>query len=253
MQRWPNSPAELMEQAVAVRGEDLLEGTGGGDASGFEEDHFGGDAPDFGEVVGDVEDARGEGEQAGEDVLRAGVVEGAERLIEEKQIRSGRECASERDALALSAGELRGATRGEMISPKEMEHFDDAAVADFRGEMADAEGDVVACGEVREERGLLRDESDGAAAGRDGDALVGFEKSAAGEGDAALMRCGQPSEDAEDGAFAGAGRSEEDGPAGGEREIRFEGEMALTVADLHVRHERSLPLPWRWGGVRKAG
>jgi hypothetical protein len=247
--RWLNSHAELLKQAVAVGGEDVLEGAGGGDASGFEEDDVGGDAPDFSEIVRDIEDARWEGQQAREDVLRRGVVECGQRLVEEKQIGSGREGAGEGDALALSAGKLRSAAIGERFCAEEMQHFEDAAVAGFATEMADAEGDVVARGEVGEKRGLLRDESDGAAAGRDGDAVIGVEEGAAGERDAAVLRHDEAGEDAKDGALAGAGGSEEDGPAGVERELGVEGKVALTVADADVRHGL---LP-HWLGARRAG
>lgn len=247
------SVAELVEQPVAVGGEDVLEGAGGGDASVLEEDDVGGDAPNLGEIVGDVEDTRGEGQQAREDVLRGCVVERAERLVEEQQIGSGRESAGEGDALALSAGKLRRAAIGEGFSAEEMQHFQHAAGAGFAVEMADAEGDILRRGEVGEERGLLRDESDGAPAGRDGGSLVSVEKGAAGESDAALLREGEAGEDAEDRALAGAGGSEEDGPAGAERKLGVGREMALTVANLYVSHGRGLPLRCGGRGARRAG
>lgn len=242
-----------MEQAVAVGGEDLLEGAGGGDASVLEKDDVGGDAPDFGEVVGDVEDARGEGQQAREDVLRGCVVERAERLVEEEQIGSGREGASEGDALSLSAGKLRRAAVGERFGAEEMEHVQRALVTSFAGEVADAKGDVLRCGEVREEGGLLRDESDRASAGRDRDAVIRVKKGGAGESDATVLRNDKSGEDAEDGAFAGAGGSEEDGPARAERKFGVDGEVALTVANLDVRHGRGLPLRCGGRGARRSG
>ena len=243
------SAAELLQQAVAVGGEDLLEGAGGGDASVLEEDDVGGDAPDFGEVVRDVEDAGGEGQQAREDVLGACVVKCAERLVEEKQVGSGREGAGQGDALAFSAGKLRRAAVGEGFGAEEVKHFENAAVAGFAGEMADAEGDVLAGAEVREESGLLRDEADGAAAGQNSDVLFGVEEGAAGERDAAVLRYDEAGEDAEEGALAGPGGSEEDGPARGERECSVEGEMALAMPDHDVRHEHLRCA----GGGRKAG
>jgi hypothetical protein len=245
--------SELLEQAVAMGGEDLLERSGGGDASLLEEDDVGGDTPDFGQIVGDVEDARRKGEQAREDVLRPSVVEGAERLVEEEQIGRGREGAGESDALALSAGKPRRRARGEGFGAEEMEHFVNAMAAGCAGKMADAEGDILRGGEMREERRLLGDESDGAPAGRDGDVVIRVQEGAAGESDAAVPRHGESGKDAEDGAFAGAGGSEENGPARAEIECGVDREMALTMADLDVRHGRDLLRRCGGGGARRAG
>ena len=68
---------------VALRRENLLQGAGSGDAAGSEQDDFGGQLPDFRELMRDVDDAHLESEEARQDVVRGGVVEGGERLIEQ--------------------------------------------------------------------------------------------------------------------------------------------------------------------------
>lgn len=243
-----------MKQAVAVGGENPLEWAGGGDAAVVEANDFrAGDGPNLGEIVGDVEDARGQREQAGEDVLRGSVVEGGEGLVKQEEAGRGREGAGEGNALAFSAGELRGAAMREGFSSEEAQHFRDAAAAGGAAEMADTEGDIFLGGEVREERGLLGDEADGAAAGRRGDAVAGVEEHAAGEVDAAVMGRDETGKDAEDGAFACAGGAEEDGPAGGEGELHLDGESVLVEADLDIRHGRGLPVGFGGRGARRAG
>ena len=83
-----------------------------------------------------------------------------------------------------------------------------------------AEGDVVADIEVREERGLLRGVGDLAKVGWDVcQVRFGAQDGCGGVGE-------QTAEGAECGAFAAAGRAEEDAPGGGEGEVEIEDERA---------------------------
>jgi hypothetical protein len=154
----------LAEEVVAAGGEDCSKWACGSYAAGFEEDYFAGDAPYFCEVVGDVEDAEVEGEEAGEDVVGGGVVEAGEGLVEQEQLGGGGEGTGEGDALAFSTGELGGAAGGEGFCAEHFEHGGDSVGAGFGGEVPDAEGYVFADGHVGEEAGLLGEESYGAAA-----------------------------------------------------------------------------------------
>ncbi len=81
---------------------------------------------------------------------------------------------------------------GEGRGSEEIQHLVDAVGALRWREMADAEGYVVGGGEVREERGLLGEEADGAASGRDGGAGVRVEEGFSIEMDAAAGGRGRP-------------------------------------------------------------
>lgn len=59
----------MLEQPLPPRGEDLLQGPGQGDAAVLEENDFGGNAPDFREVVRDVDDLQVEGEEPVQNLL----------------------------------------------------------------------------------------------------------------------------------------------------------------------------------------
>ena len=66
----------------------LLQRSDSSDAAGFEKDDFGGQAPNFGQIVRDINDADLKREQARQNIVRGGVVEAGERLIEQKEVRS---------------------------------------------------------------------------------------------------------------------------------------------------------------------
>ena len=93
-------------------------------------------------------------------------VERGEGLVEEDERGVGGERTGEGDALLLPAGQLVGAAVPEPAQPDEVEHLPDPRRTPPLGP-GQAEGDVLAHGEVREERTLLRDEGDAAALGRD--------------------------------------------------------------------------------------
>src|ERR1700728_4423652 len=130
----------------------------------FQHDDLGGKTPDLGEVVRDIDDAKVEREEPGQDVLSGAVVEGGERLIEQKQFGIWGERTSERNAPAFSAGKPRGSAVGEVFCTEEPQHFGDTLGARRPVEVADAECDVVANAQVGKESGLLGDESNRPAA-----------------------------------------------------------------------------------------
>ena len=82
------------------------------------------------------------------------VVEIRHRLVEEQQMRVDRERASERDALALAAGELRHRALGEAFELQELQHLRDALVdrVALPAAHAQAVADVARDGHVRPQR-----------------------------------------------------------------------------------------------------
>ncbi len=160
----------------------------------------------------DVEDGDSAAAEAVDDLRFCGCVEGGERFVEEEHTRAWRECAGDGDTLGFSAGEAIGFAVAEGLGIDQREHFIDALGAFSGCEVAQAKGDVFRDGAVREERGALRDEADVAASWRDDDTARGVEEGLAVEDDAALLRGGESGEDPQEGAFAGGGWAEEDGP-----------------------------------------
>ena len=122
----------------------------------------------LGVVVGDVDGGQVElGEKAGEVVekpIAQAPVEGPERLVEEEQPRFGRECPSERHALLLAARERSDGPALEACEADEVEQLADAprrrsgVVAAY----AQTEAHVLRHVAMREERVILKDETDAA-------------------------------------------------------------------------------------------
>ncbi|MGY4597907.1 hypothetical protein ACVWXL_005653 [Bradyrhizobium sp. GM22.5] len=82
------------------------------------------------------------------------LVEGGQRLIEQKHPRLGDRRARQRHALLLAAGELRRQAIGELRQPHLLDHGIGCAEAIGLGLAADAqcEGDILAHGQMREQR-----------------------------------------------------------------------------------------------------
>ena len=120
----------------------------------------------------------------------------------EQDLRVARERARERDALALAAGEAPRAGALEMRDPE--------AVEVLVGRVAARVLDVLADGQMREERVVLEDEPD-AAAGRGQGDVARLASNQTSPPDA--MRPGgrrdEPGDRAQDGRLAGAGRPDE--------------------------------------------
>jgi hypothetical protein len=123
-------------------------------------------------VVGDHHDgatevARRVAQQSEHLGRRAGV-EVASRLVREHDGRLGDERAGDRDALLLTAGELGGAVA---LAVGEADAIDEVGDAALRGGVrasgeTDREGDVLLCGERREQVEALEDEADAIPASR---------------------------------------------------------------------------------------
>ena len=118
------------------------------------------------EVVGDEQDRNVE---AGEQLLqlRADIgfrmgVQRRERFVEEQGLRVAGERARERHPLALATGKVSGMSAFEMPNPETVEVLIGLVTA--------AVLDVLAHGQMREERVVLEDEPDGPTVRRQGDA-----------------------------------------------------------------------------------
>jgi hypothetical protein len=90
----------------------------GDKAAGFEEGNAGAEKQGFANIVGDENDGLTEAAgESGEFTLEFGArdgIEGAERLVHEKDGRIGGESAGHADALALATGKLPRMARGKL-------------------------------------------------------------------------------------------------------------------------------------------
>ena len=96
-------------------------------------------------------------------------VERRQRLVEQQQLGLRRQCARQRDALLLTAGELVRVAVAELRQLDDLEHLRDALVGLGLADAGhlQAEGDVLRDGQVREQRIGLEHHAD--------IALVGFQ------------------------------------------------------------------------------
>jgi len=197
---------QAAKKADALRGEDFAGGAEGGAATVAQKQDFGRSGERIGSVVGGHDGLHIAFAQpmlqTDEQRVAGNAVECGKRLIEEKQAGCGRERSSQGDALRLAAGEIVRAASCELGCADEVEHFIDAARAGGAIETAQAVGDVGGGVEVREERGLLRDERSLAMAGRDAKSYGGFGERAAVESDSAVVRQVETGQQAEQCAFA---------------------------------------------------
>src|SRR5690606_18328927 len=99
-------------------------------------------------------------------------VEVRERLVEEEEAGARRDGAGERDALLLAAREGVGLPLLEPAEADEPQHLVGAGAAGLLRHPAQPEGDVLAHGEVREERVVLEHEPDAAPLRRHRDAVA---------------------------------------------------------------------------------
>ena len=123
-------------------------------------------------------------------------VECRERLVEQQDLGIPRERAGERDPLPFTAGEAAGTSVLQMPDPKAVEVL-------VRG-VAARVLDVLADGEVREERVVLEDEADPTVLRPHEDASVGIEPGLLVAADRAGGRLDETGDRVEDGALAGA-------------------------------------------------
>ena len=132
--------------------------------------------------------------------LRMGV-ECRQRLVEQQDLGVACECPGEGDSLTLAA---REAARAAVLQMRDLE-----AIEVLVGRPAPGVFDVLADGQVREERVVLEDEPDPASLGRHGNAALGVEPGFAVAGDPAGVRLDEAGDRVEDGAFTGTGRADE--------------------------------------------
>ncbi len=195
---------ELLQQAIAGVGKNLLQRAGLRDAAAPQENHAGGRFPNLGQIVRDVKNAHVECSQARQDVMGSGVVQSRQRFVQKQQSRSGRQCASQRHPLPLAAGQASRLSLFQVFRSKQVEHFADPASAFIAAEMANSESDVLMHTQVRKERGLLCDETDVPAARGHEDIALGVEQSLPFHHNPSMVRAGEPGENAEDAALTGA-------------------------------------------------
>jgi hypothetical protein len=202
---------QAAEETIALRGKDLGGRAEGGEAAVAEKQNF----SSGGERVGGV--VRGHDGlylidaqpslQADKQRVAGDTVEGGKRLIEKKQTWSGRERASQSDSLRLATGEILRAASGEVGCANKIQHFVDAARAGSAINprvfgAAQTVGHVGGNGKVRKERGLLRDKRSLAMAWWQAERDGSFGERATVEGDAAVDRVIEASEQAKQCALA---------------------------------------------------
>ena len=132
--------------------------------------------------------------------LRVGI-ERRERLVEQQHLRVAGQGAGERDALALSAGEVSG--------PCALEVPDPEAVEVFVGFVSAAVLDVLAHGQVREERVVLEHQSDHSPVRRERDAGCAVEPHGAAGADPARPGPDEAGDRAQHGRLPGARRPDQ--------------------------------------------
>ena len=178
----------------------------------------------------DVEDRQREGrldlQEVLEDPLLERAVEAGERLVEEQDLRCRQEGPAEGDAPPLSARKRRGASVEERGEP---ERLDDSILPE-RGLARDAAARPVAQvagdGEMREQRIVLRDVSDGPLTRRDADSRGRVVEDAAGQDDAPLLRVPQARDGLEERRLAGARRPEDGRDVGAQRGVELDARRA---------------------------
>jgi hypothetical protein len=133
--------------------------------------------------------------------------------------------------LCLAAGEILRAPGSEVGGADKIEHFVQAAGAGGAVEIVQAVGHIRGGGEVREERGLLRDQRRLAMTGRYAESDGCFSERAAVESDAAADWMIEASEQAKQRALACARRAEDDGPIGCKGTFHLKVECAAACVE----------------------
>ena len=161
--------------------------------------------------------------ERGADRAAGARVERGERFVEQERAWLGRERAGERDALALAAGKALGQLALDVRDAQLIEQLERALCAICcrfsRRAAREREGDVVARGEVREERIVLRDVAEAAPLRREVDPGVAVEQHLAAELDAAAFWSERAEQQLEHAALAGAARARERERAGADLEL----------------------------------
>jgi hypothetical protein len=121
---------------------------------------------------------------------------------------------------------------GERLGSEEPKHFGDAFRAVMPVKMANAEGDILTRGQMREQSWLLGDIADGSSTRRNRGAARGVEQDFPAELDAAGSWLLETRDDAEQCGLAGTRRAEDDGPLIVEREFRVQREAAELMSGM---------------------
>lgn len=177
-------------------------------------------------VVGDEHGGDAEGQLEPADLLaqvrpHLGVQRG-ERLVEQEHARAQCQGAGERDALLLAAGHLVRVAVAVVGEPHQVQEFGGPLAALGRADLAhaQAEGDVVARAQVREEAVRLEDHPGVAAVGRDPGDVLSVDQDFAGVG---LLETG---DDAQGGGLSAARRAEQ-----GEEFAGLDGQVEAVEGD----------------------
>ena len=136
-------------------------------------------------------------------------VERGEGFVEQDRLRLGAEDAGERDALLLSAGELRGMLFLQALQPEHAELFRGQRALFRPAPRADAAENVLLNGHVGKERVLLEEIADPALLRREVDLLFAVKEHAVIENDAPAVGRHDAGDAFERHAFAAAGRAEQ--------------------------------------------
>jgi hypothetical protein len=181
------------------------------------------------------------------ELLAQALVEGAERLVHEDQLRLVDEAAGDRDTLLLPARQLLGLAAGVGAQRYRLEHRHDAALDLAAGELAHAqrEGDVLEDGHVRHQRVVLKHHAEAALARRHGGHVLAVDEDAAGR------RRHHAGDDVEERRLSRAARPQQRHElAGGDRKLEpaERDDAAVRLADIlerDRRHPSLRPLPRR--------
>src|SRR5205823_9136880 len=166
-----------------------------------------------------------------------------ERLVQQEQRRIDRQRPPERDALPLTARELRRVARLETSEAEALDDLGAPAQALRARPATKAEGHVGGDGEVREERIALEDVPDAPGLRRQVHARGAVEEDAVIHDDAAGVGPEQPREALEGQRLASAGRPEEHGDtvARGPRDVEREARELLPERDAEAAHAARAP------------
>ena len=219
----------------------LAERTAGDHAASLQQHHVVGQARHLVERVADVDDGQRQrlvqAVEIRQDRRLGGRIERGQRLVHEQEARAHRECACDRNALALAAGQRVDAPLQQGRDAQQLDRLLQRNAALGRRNTTAAIVQVAAHIEVREQARFLEHDADGAAVRRHEHALV--LPHLAAQREAALGRTLQAGDAAQQRGLARAGGAEQCGDAARrcvERRIERESGVAQLERCLdHVR------------------
>ena len=159
-------------------------------------------------------------------------VEIGEGLVEQQQMRLWRQCAGQRDALLLTAGQFVRIAFAALGQSDQFQHFVDALAPRRRRLSAQAEADVVGHRKMRKQCVILKHHADASRFGGDMGFFAGNRDAV--EADAARRRHFEARDQSQHGGLAAARRPEQTGNFPRrqvERQIAHHGLLAVGMAD----------------------